>query len=941
MVSLVSERRAAVWVPVLVFRLLIGVCPAVMASGGLCAEDLRGWRPLLSSQSVLQQEAERVVLQGSEWTWLVSPERRTDVSFEATVQVDSAATQFDFFGSGWSAWPDPQFGDRGFEAGVLLRGAADASSGYRVQLSTKYQECALVRYPDGGYVRSVPCAVPLQRPLRLSVVVSGRVLRVLVDGVEVLTWSDGAAEGLSGGVLGVGASSGARVTFSDFRVGAAERLSEPERGPHVLRLSSRRWLGGRQFVFDDNEPILQLHYAGDPSMFAKLRPGLKPLLTFDSHWGLENQGAYREALAEWTEPRVSGGGESLQAEWSAKHVQGRFTTGSRLKVGFDLQRQVYTYEIESELRMQPGEPFAFRYGFDFEHHTPLDPFRWRYLLIRGRDGELTYRPLSPFDPGPLADIESVYGVRVWHGRTGAAELVAPAVEYLLQPEWLEVLDEQGQRQRRQLSTAVCAAFYDTGVSFAPTVGRAGDRVQVRYRYTGYPVAETERMFGVAKVQSNPRIDPGHHFVFAGEQWPVIRFGSKVAMDQPWWGGRPFLSGHNARPSYDVVDEGGGQLRLGPVSWGVAPVGPANPAAGRWLVTVRVKSVNAVGPGGRVEFYCLKKPDAAGNGYVLMDGGNVISRHAGWFGAGSADWRELQLVVDVAEGTGGLALGLGNAGTGEVFVSEVRFEAVESGVAVESTMLLKAPELPTVADAIWDLRLEEQSGLYAFNGGAGEYRVLELANVDWVREGGRRALRFSENPRERADYPPLGLLDTWLRHPQQRVNYEPHRHGAFGLGGYHGGGRPLRALTLATWIRPAGEMGAGPHPGRGDLIGFGARRFILGLEGQTAPYRLGAWLNVNDRVSSDSTVEAGRWSHVAMTCEPVGGKWRVRLYQDGRRVGEGVTEKLQVSETVPDSLVLGSEYFYLHCHYYRGLMGAVQVVERCLSEAELRELALRD
>ena len=42
---------------------------------------------------------------------------------------------------------------------------------------------------------------------------------------------------------------------------------------------------------------------------------------------------------------------------------------------------------------------------------------------------------------------------------------------------------------------------------------------------------------------------------------------------------------------------------------------------------------------------------------------------------------------------------------------------------------------------------------------------------------------------------------------------------------------------------------------------------------------------------------------------------MRLYQDGRRVGEGVTEKLQVSETVPDSLVLGSEYFYLHCHVH--------------------------
>lgn len=555
-------------------RLIICLCSLLACAGPLAAEDLTLWRPLVAGQSVLQQEAERAVLQGAEWTWLGSATQHADVKFEVTLQVDSAASQFDFFGSGWSAWPDPKFGDRGFEAGLLLRGGADGTSGYRVQLSTKYQECALVRFPDGGYVRSVPCAVPLQRPLRLSVVVSGSVLRVLLDGREVLTYADRLGGMTAAGLLGLGASSGARVTFSGVQVSAAERLHVPEAGPHVLRLSSRRWLGGRQFVFDDNEPILQLHSAGDPAMFAKLRPGLKPLLTFDSHWGLENQGAYREAAAEWTESRVSGGGEALQAEWSARHVQGRFTTSSRLQVGFDQQRQVYTYEIDSELLVLPGEPW----------------------------------------------------------------------------------------------------------------------------------------------------------------------------------------------------------------------------------------------------------------------------------------------------------------------------------------------------------------------------VLELANVDWVREGGRRGLRFSENSKERADYPSPGLLDTWLRHPQQRQNYEPHRHGAFGLGGFHGGGRPLKALTLATWIRPAGEMGAGPHPGRGDLIGFGARRFILGLEGQTAPYRLGAWLNVNDRVTSESRLEAERWSHVAMTCESTGERWRVRLYVDGIQVGEGLTEKLLVSETVPDSLILGGEYFYLHCHYYRGLMGPVQVVERCLTESELRVLA---
>jgi hypothetical protein len=76
----------------------------------------------------------------------------------------------------------------------------------------------------------------------------------------------------------------------------------------------------------------------------------------------------------------------------------------------------------------------------------------------------------------------------------------------------------------------------------------------------------------------------------------------------------------------------------------------------------------------------------------------------------------------------------------------------------------------------------------------------------------------------------------------------------------------------------------------------------------------------------------------MTCEPSEGQWRVRLYLDGREVGGGMTTKLGSGETVPDSLILGSEYFYLHCHYYRGLIGRVQVIERCLPGAELEELA---
>ncbi len=39
-----------------------------------------------------------------------------------------------------------------------------------------------------------------------------------------------------------------------------------------------------------------------------------------------------------------------------------------------------------------------RYGFDFEHHTPLDPFRWQYLIARRRGGEAYHRPVYPIDP---------------------------------------------------------------------------------------------------------------------------------------------------------------------------------------------------------------------------------------------------------------------------------------------------------------------------------------------------------------------------------------------------------------------------------------------------------------------------------------------------------------------------------------------------------------
>ena len=164
-------------------------------------------------------------------------------------------------------------------------------------------------------------------------------------------------------------------------------------------------------------------------MNASLRPGVRPLLSFNSHWDVQNQGAYPEARNDTTDLKVAGGGKELVASWVGKHEKGRFATRTAMTVGWDATRATYTYDVESELEVLPGEPFHFKYGFDFEHHTPLDPFNWQYLVFKKKDGTLNRRPVYPVDPGPQNDLETSEGLRVWHGRHNDPVPVCPAVEY--------------------------------------------------------------------------------------------------------------------------------------------------------------------------------------------------------------------------------------------------------------------------------------------------------------------------------------------------------------------------------------------------------------------------------------------------------------------------------------------------------------------------------
>ena len=222
-----------------------------------------------------------------------------------------------------------------------------------------------------------------------------------------------------------------------------------------------------------------------------------------------------------------------------------------------------------------------------------------------------------------------------------------------------------------------------------------------------------------------------------------------------------------------------------------------------------------------------------------------------------------------------------------------------------------------------------------HGSGGGLGHLDLANLDFVTDAGRPSLRFANNPTGRKAF----RQDSGLnRHYLSHSGYAGKDTLPIALTGHHGGGAPIPGLTLAAWVKPAPAMGSSHHGGRGDVIGYGARRFVLGLHGQKAPYQLVARINVNDSIISTTKLAVDKWQHIAMTAEPKDGQWLVRLYLDGQPVGEGQTKKFPADSAIVPSLILGAEIFYFHDAYYRGLIGRTLVLHRAVPATELGDLA---
>ncbi len=880
-----------------------------------------GWSRIPLDWKEATVAGDTATLTARKWSYLQSETTPADVEVSATITVREPRKLKSFFGESWSVWPDKTVDDQGWDAGLLLR--AGETSGYRVQVSATLGEVALVKFPAGGYVRSIPVKIRSNTPLALSARVQANRVTIMLDGRQVLSFLDPTP--LAAGKIGIGVNSGSKVEFSKVSVAPLGSAKVGEVPAHSPNFRVRQWIGGRQWVFDGDEPILLLPHPDSTFINSvKLQPGVRPLLGFNSHWDVQAQGAYAEAKNDTADLKVDGGGQHLVASWVGRHEKNRFGTRSRMTVGWDARRSVYTYDIESELEVLPGESFDFRNGLDFEHHTPLDPFNWQYLVFRKADGTLQRRPVYPVDPGVQEDLGMADGLRVWYGRHNDPVPVCPAVEY-------QTPDTGG----RKVNTAVCAAFYDTGVAFPRETIKPAQKVSVRYRYTGYPAAEASKLFHEARTVDSPMFDSDHHYIFA--EWPKTTFSQFAALSESWIYGRvPFMSGHNRRPTYEVAKptgiDSGHAMKLGPLAFGAAPLPvPADGlVAGRYLLSVKAMGDNLIGPGGRIE---LTAADKAGKSLMAL-------QH--FVGAGTFGWRQSGLVFDLPAGVKTLTLGFGNGGTGNALFADAEFRLLKPGDRLpdgvaSAVNTVAAKTSPSPHGAIMDYRMVEGRGLHTLDFAGGPLGVLELANVVWVTDEGRPALKFTDIVGDKGIYPKAGGLDSaYLRHP----GYKGRATVPVAVAGHHGGdGFVLKGFTIVSWVKPAAAMGKAEHDGYGDIVGIGARRLVLRLVGQTAPYQLQASLDNNDRfTATEVSLEAGRWYQVAMTGEPTTDqRWRVRLYLDSRQVQEGTTKKFASPAGISPSVILGAELFYFHNAYYRGLIGRTLLFDRPLGASDLSEL----
>jgi hypothetical protein len=902
------------------------VAIALLALSSLQEPDWKTWERRPREFAGASFDGGKLTLGANAWSSLVSPAVYEDFEATLTFSILEAAKNTSYLTlKDWGVWTDFGASDEGYELGVLLRDGPEG--GYRVQVSAKLQEIALLSYPKGSFLRVAPGKIPVNTPHEIRVSVQGNHVIVKLDGEEKIDYVEECVP-RGKGAFGLGCSSGGKVAVERLRLAALPKRAPEKAPPHTARLAAREWRE-RTWIFDGQEPILQLFQSTELPINSnvKLKPGFRAMLIMEIAWNPNSPSDYPEEVQTLSRPRCTPKDGKLEVAWEGKDAKGRFGSQIMMTVGYDPGRGMYTYDFDRTLEMAPGKEFNFQRGLYFEHHDATDPFAWKYMIFKREDGQIYYRPLCHyFDPGSFPDAAMNKGFRAWVGRVDGPDLVSPAVEY----EAPTASWETGPA-----SFAVCAWGYDTGIGFPGRILKGGDKIRVKYRYTGYPAEEMKAKLAQAKIYPLPRLDPRRHMIFA-KGWPKLDF-SKFAALSEWWpyGSIPWQNAHNGLPDYSLEQKSGYgsgfAIKFGALAHAEACLESHGPVRkGRYVVSAHAKGDHLYGPGAYLQVWRMK--EHTGDGYAGT--GTVLGKEVHHFGNGTFDWKRVGFVAEISEDAPALAISLGNAGTGEVLFGDLEILPLKDGEAPPAGIAAKgnprgAEFPPAPVGALADYRMEEGRGSYVLDA-AGSLGPLELANVAWTTDEGRPALKFADNPSGRQDYVPQGIfaqnhfknLETAPRQPDPRRQ-------ALAIAGVGGGQTLLRSWSVSVDVKPAARMDP-----EADILGFGSRAFKLVLKSSPGGYLLGARLNYNEQHWTEATLRPDAWSRITVTGDSKPGeKARLSFYVNGRLVKE--SQSPQVSElNVHPPLILGSEIFYLDHGFYHGLIGRVTIYGRALTPGEL-------
>src|SRR5262249_6878232 len=145
--------------------------------------DLSPWTKLPGDLKGVEVAGGKATLQADKWSYLLSKASFEHLQAKLQFTIQQPAKNFYAGGHGgdWNAYKFQAYDDAGYEVGILLR-ANGADSGYRVQLSTKHQEVALLKYPFGSFLRVVPCEVKLNQAQQLEISAQANEIVVKLDG---------------------------------------------------------------------------------------------------------------------------------------------------------------------------------------------------------------------------------------------------------------------------------------------------------------------------------------------------------------------------------------------------------------------------------------------------------------------------------------------------------------------------------------------------------------------------------------------------------------------------------------------------------------------------------------------------------------------------------------------------------------------------------------